>query len=161
MHQNMSIRDGFQVRKKAEELGCDTDVNVGFVPVGLKNADSKSELSYHGSAITVNKLAQAEEIELDTFVDFEEFDTTQLKSTEIFLGGLFVTFDFLKNNYEEIITLIKIVHEHYSRVAIDGEAQMSVLVEEEDGSVTKLEYNGPVDEIDSILDKLDNMKDDD
>ncbi|WP_144797715.1 hypothetical protein [Halorubrum depositum] len=159
MHQNLSIEEGFNVREKADELDCDTDVEIGFVPVGLKGADSKSDLSYHDSAITVNKLAQEEGIELDTFVDYEELDTTRLKSTEVFLGGLHVTYEFLKNNPGTVLTLIQLIKDHYSRAAVDGEAQMSLLIENEDGSVTELDYEGPVDEIDSILEKVDEMTD--
>lgn len=157
MHQNLSIEDGFNVRERAEELGCNTDVNIGFVPVGLRNADSKSDLSYHESVITVKKLAQSDGIELDTFVDYEELETTRLKSTEIFLGGLYVTFEFVKNNPGAILTIIQLIKNHYSTVAVDGEAEISLLIEDEDGSVTELDYEGPVDEIDSILDKVDEM----
>jgi hypothetical protein len=159
MHQNLCVEDGFSVRKKADELGCDTDVEIGFVPVGLRGADSKSDLSYHDSAITINKLAQAEGIELDTFVDYEELETTQLKSTEIFLGGLHIAYEFLKNNQGTVLTLIQLIKDHYSTVAVDGEAEMSLLIENEDGSVTELDYKGPVEEIDSILEKVDEMID--
>lgn len=160
MHQNLSIEDGYNVRERAEELGCDTDVDIGFVPVGLRNAESKSELSYHERVITVNKLAQNEGLNLDTFVEYEEADTTRLKSTEIFLGGLYVTLEFIKNNPDTVLTLILLIKEHYSRTAVDGEAEMSLLIEDEDGSVTEVDYEGPVDKIDSILEKVDEMTDD-
>lgn len=157
MHQNLSIEDGFNVRERAEELGCNTNVDIAFVPVGLKNGDSKLELSYHESAITVSKLAQAEEIKLDTFVNYGEVETTRLKSTELFLGGIFVAFEVIRNNPGAVLTLIQIIKDHYSKAAVDGEAQMSLLIEDENGSVTTLDYEGPVDEIDSILDKVDEM----
>ena len=159
MHQNVSVDEGFNVKEQAEELGCNTDVDIGFVPVGLGKADSKSELSYHESVITVSKLAQSEGVDLDTFVDYEELETTRLKSTEIFLGGLYVAFEFVKNNPGTVLALIQLIKDHYSTVAVDGEAEMSLLIEDKDGSVTQLEYEGPVDEIDSIMDEVDEMTD--
>ncbi|WP_276300764.1 hypothetical protein [Halorussus lipolyticus] len=160
MHENLSIEEGFDVRREAKELGCNTDADIAFVPLGLAGAESKEELSYHDTTETVEKLAEQEDLELDTFIDSGDTDTTKLKSTELFLGGLFVTVEFLRHNFSDVATLINIVHEHYSRVAIDGEAQMSVMVEE-DGEVTRIEYDGPIEGIDSVLDQLEEMKNDD
>jgi len=157
MHQNLSIEDDNDIKERAEELDCNTDVEFGFVPVGLKSAKSKDDLSYHETTITVDKLAQSEGIDLDTFVDYEDLETTRLKSTEIFLGGIYVAAEFVRNNPEIVLLLIQLIKDHYSKGTVDSEAEISLLIEDEDGSVTKLEYEGAVDEIDVILNKVGEM----
>lgn len=149
------------IPQRAEELGCNSDVEIAFVPGNFYTADSKEELAYHDEVLTVQKLAQQEGLQIDRFISYSEADTLQLHSTEIFFGPVYVTLEFIQNNWGELVTLIKLIQEHYSRARIGATAEITLSVEKRDGEIESFDYEGPVDELDSVLDKVKELQDDD
>ncbi|MCD2200832.1 hypothetical protein LPA44_13145 [Halobacterium sp. KA-4] len=157
----MATSDDFEhILERAEELDCNTDIEIAFIPWNLLAADSQDELAYHDEVITVQKLAQQEDVRIDQFISYSDADTVQLNSTELFFGGLYVTLDFVRNNWAELVTLIQLIQEHYSRHDIGSKAEISISVEKDDGEVEKFDYEGPIDELDSVLESVSSLDDD-
>lgn len=149
------------IPQRAEELGCDSDVEIAFVPSNFYTADSKEELAYHDEVLTVQKLTQQEGIDIDQFISYSEADTLQLNSTEIFLGSVYVTLEFIQDNWGELVTLIKLVQKHYSRTRIGGTAEITLSVEKREEKIEKFDYEGPVDELETVVEDLKELQDDD
>jgi len=120
----------------------------------MESVDSKSELSHHEHAITVQKLAEENEIELDEFISTSETKIFSLNDEMIVLGMLYVSVDYIRNNPNALLNLIGLIKDHYASTHLRSDVSLSVLVEDDDGQTTEVDYEGPADEIDGVMEQV-------
>lgn len=142
------------VLNRAEELDLNTDVGMAFVPVGLYDAEDVDDLSYYDEAVSIQKLASQNNVDIDTFVQFEGRDTSQLNDTIISVGTIYIAYEFLINNFAEITTLLQLIERYYSRARPESDIEINFRVEEGDGETRSISYEGPVENVDQVLDDI-------
>src|SRR5438445_6986715 len=97
----MSIQttEYIDVKERALELGSVVPIGLAFLPINFDTANSKDELVYEDSVLTIRKLWRKAGIEeTRTEKKGEKIQYEQRKSLELALPTVFVSFSLLSQN---------------------------------------------------------------
>jgi hypothetical protein len=159
MSSNISISEGQNIREDVERLDCESPDRFSIVPAGIQQADSIDELSLQDNSITIRKIIEREGVEETPIDEGLDLHTHKHRSAEFVGPTIFFAAHFLPDHWEEFVTVVESVQVYLEHLSIN-EANMSFVVEKDDGDEVSVEYEGPADELDEVLDTIEEIVDD-
>lgn len=158
----VTVSEGINVRERAEELGCNVPDRFSIVPTRLEGAESPDDLLHEAEAITLRKVIEqeGEEIEETPIDEGLELNTYHKQGADFFGPVIYFSSTFLLNHWDEVVTITSIIQIHLQRRSVD-EAHLAFNCEKENGDDVMIEYDGPADEVESVLDTIEEVTDND
>lgn len=150
---SVNIEENSGGKERFELIDANPPEGVTVLPTGVTEEDSKEYLLYPNNTETIRKLLEQNGVEYTEISANEEKSTLVLRSEELTLATLYFSYKFVRDNWDQIRFGIEKISGFYSKKT-DGEVELSVEQEIEDGSTTKLTYNGPAKEMEKLSDEI-------
>lgn len=157
MSEYISTSEGVDVRSRAEELGLQSPERFSIVPSGLSKAESVDDLLHQDEAITIRKVINREGIE-ETPIDKDvSLDTYHARSAEFIGPVIYFSAKFLMDNWSGVVSIILGIRS-YLLLRNAKNVTMSFNCESPGGENVLVEYEGPAENLDDVLDTISEVK---
>lgn len=137
------------VRRRLTALGCVRPRSVAILPTNLHSASSATDFVFPFSTLTVKKLLTSAQFALeDVLPDDLSGQYKHDRAGDWILPTLFVTTDWLAQHPDGLKALLTIILDyakHVYRAMPSPRVTLSIVREHQDGTCTKVSYNGAVE----------------
>jgi len=145
----LKISDYLDVKKRAQEIGCNVPETLALIPRNFESARSKEDLVHESSALTVRKLWQQNNI-IETPIEKpgEKLPLVAEAAFEWIGPTIFVSAMLLSQNPNLVAIALNVISNYLTDwfrgvVKETRKVKLNVIVETKDGDYKKLEYEGP------------------
>lgn len=152
----LKIRDYLDVKKKAQEIGCNVPETLAIIPRNFENARTKEDLVHESSALTVRKLWQQNNI-IETPLEKpgERFLLVAEHGLEWIGPTIFVAAMLLSQNPSLVTIALNVISNYLTDwfrgvVKERQKVKINFIVETKNGDCKKLEYEGELEGLKSL-----------
>ena len=154
------ISDYINVRKRAQELGCNIPTSIAILPRNFATAASKEELIHESTTPTVRVLWRQNSItETPLEQPEEKFPLAAEHSFEWIGPTIFISAMLLSQNQHLVTIALNIISNYLSEwfrgIPRDNrKTKLSIVIETKNGLYKKIEYEGPPDGLKDLLEVI-------
>jgi hypothetical protein len=147
----IKISDYIDIKKRAQELGCNIPTSITLIPRYFKEAKVKQELMHEDTAATVRILWRQNGITETPLEQLgEKFPCLGEKSFEWIAPTFFISASLLSNNQFLIQIALNVISDYLSDffkgIPIHNrKVKLSIIVENRRGNYKNIDYEGTAD----------------
>lgn len=150
---SIEIEEDSGAKESFRSVDAEPPDGISVVPSGIDEHDSQQFVVYPDGTETVRKLLEQNGIDYVS-LDFEEDTSTLvLRSEEIIIPTIYIAYTVVRDNWDQIKWLVQKLSGFYSK-RYDQDVEFTVEQETESGETVRITYNGPAEEIETVLDKI-------
>jgi hypothetical protein len=163
----MSIQttEYINVKERARELGTNIPTGLAFLPINFDTANSKDELVYEDSTLTIRKLwrkAAIEETRIEK--EGEKIPYEQRKSLELALPTVFVSFSLISQDPTLISIALNVISNYatdfFKGIAGEKKITIDLVVEQNEKKKSKrIHYEGDINGLNKLSQIIKELKD--
>lgn len=152
----LKISDYLDVKKRAQEIGCNVPETLAILPRNFENARTKEDLVYESSTLTVRKLWEQNKItETPLEKHGERFLLLAEHGLEWIGPTIFVTAMLLSQNPSLVTIALNVISNYLTDwfrgvVKERQKVRINFIVETKNGDCKKLEYEGELEGLKSL-----------
>lgn len=150
---SIELTEDSGAKARFEEIGSVPPEGLTILPAGLQEYDGEQYIVYPDGTDTIRKLLEQSGVNYISSDVEEDASTLVLRSEEIVLPTLYLAYQFVQANWDQIEFAFDKLAEFYQN-RYNQDIEMTVEQETADGSTTRVEYRGPPDGIESLPDEL-------
>ena len=147
----VKVLDYIDVKKKAQELGCNVPNSIALLPRNFETAKSKDELIHESTTPTVRTLWRQNAI-TESLLEkpMEKFPVVDEKEFEWISPTIFIPAMLISQNPHLITVALNVISSYLADwfkgiLRINRKVKLSIITETKSGSNKRIEYEGTED----------------
>ena len=153
----IEIEDKSGAKERFSSVDATAPDGITVIPYGTREFDDGEYLIYPDGTVTIQKLIEQSNLEYASLGNRKTSIVVE-RSEELVVASLYIGYKFLRDNWSQIKFLIQKISDYYDENA-DREIEMEIEQEDANGDTKKITYRGPADELDSVTEELETVKD--
>lgn len=150
---SIEIEEGSAAKEQFKSVNADVPNGISVVPSGIDEYNSRKFIVYPDGTDTVRKLLERNGVDYVSIETEDDTSTLVLRSEELIIPTLYIAYEFVKNNWDQIEFALETLSEYYM-TRYDQEVKLTVEQEKENGDTVRLTYQGPSEDMDSLSDEI-------